>query len=53
MLQSGVKTYMTAKVKFLFVTCEVYEGMDAKKIEDIVFDFMAFCRFLFGQKSPY
>ena len=53
MFQSGVKTYMTAKVKFLFVTCGVFEGMDAKKIEDIMLDFMAFCRFLFGQKSPY
>ena len=53
MLQSGVKMYMTVIVKLLVVTCEVYEGMDAKIIEDIVLDFMAFCRFLFGQKSPY
>ena len=44
---------MTALVKLLVVTYEVYEGMYAKKIEDIVLDFMAFCRFLFGQKSPY
>ena len=44
---------MTASVKLLVVTREVYERTDAMKIEHIVLDFMAFCRFLFGQKSPY
>ena len=44
---------MTALVKLNVVTREAYERTDAMKIEHIVLDFMAFCRFLFGQKFPY